>query len=76
MLADVMGQAAAGFVDARGAGAQNDTDAVAAVGLDCLVDVFANLQRGFQQQLIITGVLRRKLSRDRRQFALNRGHGQ
>ncbi|MNL66664.1 hypothetical protein D3C87_1911640 [compost metagenome] len=71
-----MGQSTAGLIDARGAGAQNHTDTVAAVGLDRLVNLFANLQRGFQQQLVVAGVLLFQLNRDRWQFTAHRRHRQ
>ncbi|MNC62473.1 hypothetical protein D3C75_1125010 [compost metagenome] len=57
LFAHVTRQALAGFVDARSAGAQHDTDALAAVSLDGLVDVVANLQRGLHQQLIVAAAL-------------------
>ncbi|MNY57485.1 hypothetical protein D3C86_1937030 [compost metagenome] len=69
---DVMGQALAGLVDARGAGAQHHTNAVVAVGLDCAVDLRADLQRGLQQQLIVAAAMQRHVVWNCHQFASDR----
>src|SRR5471030_2954331 len=76
MLTNVMGQSATGFVDARSAGAKHDADAFAAVGLNRLIDLWTNLQRRFQQQLIIAAALLDQLRRNRCQFTVNRSHRQ
>ncbi|MNR08062.1 hypothetical protein D3C85_1242010 [compost metagenome] len=74
MFTQVLGQTLAGLLDARRAGAQNDADSVSAIGLDRLLDVIANLQRRFQQQLVVAGGMQVQRCRDRCQFAPDRGH--
>ncbi|MNQ60634.1 hypothetical protein D3C85_749190 [compost metagenome] len=76
VFTNVMGQALAGFVDARGAGAEHDADAMATVSLNRLVDVLTNLQGGFEQQLVVAAALSGQLGGDRRQFAIHRAHWQ
>ncbi|MNF75930.1 hypothetical protein D3C84_580230 [compost metagenome] len=76
LIADVVGQPLTGFVDARRAGAQHHADAMAAVSLDRVIDVLANLQGGFKQQLIVAAALPAQLGRDRRQLAAHRAHRQ
>ena len=70
----VMGNATAGFVNARGAGAEHNPDPARAVGLDGLTNLIFNLQRRFQQQLVIATALLGQFRGQARQFAVYGGH--
>ncbi|MCY1431335.1 hypothetical protein D9M71_473000 [compost metagenome] len=76
LFAHVEGQALAGFIDARSAGAQHDPDTVAAIAPDGLIDVGANLQRGLHQQLIVAAALAGQLDGNRHEFTRDRTHRQ
>ncbi|MNI42443.1 hypothetical protein D3C73_967390 [compost metagenome] len=76
LFAQVVRQALAGLVDTRSTGAEHDTDAIAAVSLDRAVDVRADLQRGFQQQLIVATVMARHVGWKGCQVALDRADRQ
>ncbi|CRM76140.1 hypothetical protein [Pseudomonas sp. 22 E 5] len=54
----VMRDAATGFIDARGAGAQHNADPRGAVGVDRPAQLAFNLHGRFQQQLVIAAALR------------------
>ena len=72
----IVGDATAGFIDARGAGAEHDANARRAERLDRLPDLVVNLQRGFQQQLVIAAAMGFQPGRYRRQFTVHSGHRQ
>ena len=74
-MLQVVGNATAGFIDARGAGAQHNGNALAAERLDRLFDVVFDLQRSVEQQLIVATALRAEFSRNCRQLATDRAEG-
>jgi len=75
LVLQVVGNALAGLINARGAGAQHDGDALAAEGCDGLLDSVADLQGGFEQQLVVAAVLRMEFGRDCSQLTVHRTDG-
>ncbi len=57
LVAQISGDTTTGFVDARGAGTQDDADALATIGVDGLPDRLGDLQGRFHQQLVVAAVL-------------------